>query len=349
MKAEYVAVAANARMGGAITVVAGLLAAGRRADEPLHLIASPELVDQVGDLSAGVTILGASNPAVRLIEARRALRAFRPRAALLFDNLPLRSGLPEVVIVHNAYLARPGQWRRDVRATWLRVAARSAHTLVTPTRVLATEVQRFTGHPRCVAIPHGVDLLVRDWAAPGRADGTRRMLHVGLPSPQKNMFVLLDVLARLPGNVRLLWTVDPTHRDGRALQERARTVGVADRIDWLGILDRPGLVSAFASADVFVFPSDVESFGLPVAEALRSGLPVTVADRPWAREICGDAALYADPRLAGDFAATVSRVVGDQALAKRLSAAGKQQAERYDWDIAFAHYLELLHAASVDR
>lgn len=70
------------------------------------------------------------------------------------------------------------------------------------------------------------------------------------------------------------------------------------QIPWLknvGLLDRQGIAREYAAADALIFPSLTESFGLPLVEAMSLGLPILAADRPYARWLCEDNALYFDP------------------------------------------------------
>lgn len=120
---------------------------------------------------------------------------------------------------------------------------------------------------------------------------------------QKNLGYLLDALARakaerLPVRVRLTSKL----ADGPPATEAADRERIArDGLVEAGYLELAGpqhgaaLRQAYADADACVFPSICEAFGHPMVEALALGRPLVCADRPFAREICGDHALYVDP------------------------------------------------------
>jgi glycosyltransferase involved in cell wall biosynthesis len=99
-------------------------------------------------------------------------------------------------------------------------------------------------------------------------------------------------------------------------------------LDWVSGSELEGL---YALADVFVFPSLYEGFGLPVLEAMRRGLPVACSDRSSLPEVAGDAALLFDPEDPRAITAAIERVLGDPAEAQRLRDAGHAQAGRFSW------------------
>jgi glycosyltransferase involved in cell wall biosynthesis len=85
-------------------------------------------------------------------------------------------------------------------------------------------------------------------------------------------------------------------------------------IRYLGRLDPDTMRDRYASVDALVFPSLEESFGLPLVEAMTIGLPIVCADRPYARVLCGDEAIYFDPKD------PVSLVAALESLGQRLEA-----------------------------
>lgn len=116
----------------------------------------------------------------------------------------------------------------------------------------------------------------------------RRILFVGGSGPYKNLEILVAALPglrrRLPG-LTLFVTLAADH----ALCATEGVVG-------LGYLSGPELTEAYEEATALVMPSLVETVGLSLLEAMSVGTPVLAADRPYAREVCGAAAEYFDPR-----------------------------------------------------
>lgn len=95
-----------------------------------------------------------------------------------------------------------------------------------------------------------------------------------------------------------------------------------DGVQVLRALNRAQLRAVYDAADVLVQPSLVETVGLPLIEAMSLGVAIAAADRPYAREMCGDAALYFDPLRASAVADTLQRAVDDEANREKLVQLG---------------------------
>jgi glycosyltransferase involved in cell wall biosynthesis len=115
----------------------------------------------------------------------------------------------------------------------------------------------------------------------------------------------------------------------------------------LGRISDDDLRRALENAVCFLFPSRMEGFGLPAVEAMACDCPVVCAPMPSLPEICGAAALYADPDDPQAWAAQVARLVTDQALRQMQIENGRVRAAAYSWRRIATCYLELM--AQVDR
>jgi glycosyltransferase involved in cell wall biosynthesis len=107
---------------------------------------------------------------------------------------------------------------------------------------------------------------------------------------------------------------------------------------------REDLDAVYASAEVVVYPSLGEGFGLPVLEAMAQGAPVVTSAGTATEEVAGDAALLVDPTDTDAIAAAMERLLDDRELADRLGAAGRERAAAYSWarsaELAAAVYAE---------
>jgi len=116
----------------------------------------------------------------------------------------------------------------------------------------------------------------------------------------------------------------------------------ARNIRLLGRISDDDLKKALSGALCFLFPSRIEGFGLPAIEAMASGCPVVASTSPCLPEVCGDAALYADPDDSYAWAEAVRSLMGRPKLRRQLAAAGRERARIYTWRGIAEIYLELM-------
>ena len=108
---------------------------------------------------------------------------------------------------------------------------------------------------------------------------------------------------------------------------------------WVAQQDLPAVYSL---AGLYLYPSNLEAFPIPLTEAMACGTPVITSDTNGLQEIAGDAALLVDPSDPDKIAAALSRVLGDAILQSSLSERGLARSERFSWDRCAAETLELL-------
>ncbi len=138
------------------------------------------------------------------------------------------------------------------------------------------------------------------------------LLYVGRLAANKRVPLLVEALGQMPGNVHAVIvgdTGDLYAAEAQRCRERARALGVADRLHLLGQLSDVELAAAYRSADVLVIPSRHEGFCVPVMEAMASGLPVVASRSAALPETVGDAGLTFAPDNAADLARQIRRVL----------------------------------------
>jgi len=172
----------------------------------------------------------------------------------------------------------------------------------------------------------------------GALNGEPVLLYVGRISKEKD----LDVLA---GAYRRLLEKHPSTRlvlvgDGPYLKELREALPGAI---FTGYLSGADLARAFASADIFVFPSTTDTFGNVVLEAMASGLPAVVSDLGGPRELVKNGVTgYVTRSLdVEDFAAATERLVADPALRETMRANARAAVQERDWSEAFARFWEM--------
>jgi glycosyltransferase involved in cell wall biosynthesis len=91
------------------------------------------------------------------------------------------------------------------------------------------------------------------------------------------------------------------------------------------------LVALYNLADVFVYPSLYEGFGLPVVEAMACGTPVITSNVSSLPEVAGDAAVFIDPRSEMEISTALEHLIDDPDLRTRLRTAGLSRAKKFSW------------------
>lgn len=164
------------------------------------------------------------------------------------------------------------------------------------------------------------------------------LLYVGRLTPEKDLPVLFRAYQQLANSGRAIHLV--LTGDG-AYAPKARASAPAG-VTFTGHLEGDDLARAYASADMFIFPSRTETLGNVVLEAQASGLPVVTAAEGGVLENVnhGENGLLCTPGDAASFAARISQLIDDPALRARLAANGRAWAEQRTWDAAFTPLIE---------
>jgi alpha-1,3-rhamnosyl/mannosyltransferase len=173
-----------------------------------------------------------------------------------------------------------------------------------------------------------------DWASLGLGRGKRYVLTVGQYAPYKNHEGALDGFAHaFSGRPDLdLVFVQRRGVGQELLAERARRLGIADRVRFLGAVDRDTLVALYGHAAALLHPSFYEGFGNPLAEAMACGCPVVTSGVSAMPEVTGGAALLVDPADAGSIAGALRRVVDDPAVAATMRERALARAGNLRWE-----------------
>lgn len=175
-------------------------------------------------------------------------------------------------------------------------------------------------------------LLALQSVVPVRAPDLGR-IKVLVPSayyPHKNLEVMPAVAAALRNiapalSAKFQLTLDPASSAWRRLAAQAADLGVADCITTLGVLPMEPLAQAYANAQMVLLPTLREASTAVYPEAFHFRRPLLTSDIDFARELCGDAALFVPPVDPLTIARAIATVATDPALAERLVMAGTAQ------------------------
>jgi glycosyltransferase involved in cell wall biosynthesis len=277
-----------------------------------------------------------------------ALRKLGAEALISPDGfLCLPSPLPQLAVIHDLNFEHhpedlPQAYARYYR-TFFPLFARKASRIVTVSEFSRQDIAKEYGiDPGNIDVayngvgdPYGP--LTDDERSAVRArltGGAPYFVSIGAISPRKNIARLLLAFDRFTGQ----------HEESRLVLVGARMwwdkrmktawgdVQHKDRVIFTGRLQQKALHGALGAARALVFPSYFEGFGIPVAEAMRCGVPVIAAHATSLPEVAGDAALYCDPFSVDDMVRVMERMWNDDALRDRLSRNGIDRSARFNWD-----------------
>jgi glycosyltransferase involved in cell wall biosynthesis len=183
------------------------------------------------------------------------------------------------------------------------------------------------------------------------------VLFIGRIRPNKGVDIFLDAFTRLPTDVRALMVGDFTADSRQALQQQARALGCADRIELSGWVDRESIRGVFERATVFAFPSLwPETLGIVGIEALACGVPVVASDiggvREWLRP--GETGLLVPPKDPVALAAGLEELLSDLPRNLAMGRSGialvrERFSQQYHQDRLLERYTASLDAAGAYR
>jgi glycosyltransferase involved in cell wall biosynthesis len=279
-----------------------------------------------------------------------------PRAARGVDLLfcpayvaPLRYRGRYAVVMHDALLeVLPQAFSRQAlrrRGLYKRSAQRAALVLA-PSEASKRDLERvYELEPdRVRAIQLGVDDRFRD----ATEDDARRVrdtyglgerpviLFVGKLSKRRNLPNLVAAAEALRSD-HVLVLVGEDHL-GLGLAD-------GDRLRVLGFVPDDDLPALYRAAEIFVYPSDYEGFGIPVLEAMAAGTPVVTLDNSALTEVAGDAAVLLPNADVAELAGAFERLAADPALRAEYSVRGRERAARFTWAETARRTIEALREA----
>lgn len=282
--------------------------------------------------------------------------------------LPLLSFLPGVVTIHDlCYLLFPDCFpaRRRRYFEWLvPPSLRKARLIIAVSRQTRDDLCKFmaVAEEKVRVVYNGVGAQFRP--------GDRRALSIrdkyGLPpkmalfvgrlEPRKNLGRLIRALSVLRRTRafehKLVLAGQSDFGHERLLQLRSE-LNIEDDVLFTGFVPDSDLPALYNAADLFIYPSLYEGFGLPLLEAMACGTPTITSRTSSLREVAGEASLLVDPYDTFGMAKAMADVLSSRSLREKLSEAGLKQAAKFTWSRAASEtmsvYQEVLEQPSVEN
>lgn len=277
----------------------------------------------------------------------RALRKHRADLFLSPDGyLSLRTEVPQLPVIHDLNFEHfpkdlPPAYGRYYRTCFPRFAKKAAR-IATVSEFSKRDIMATYGiaEGKIDVVPNGIGEVFRPLAEAEKGEARARLtgglpyfVSIGSLHPRKNIARLLgafDQVAEAEPDARLVIVGEAFWWDARMKEAMARLKN-KEKVVFTGRLGQQELHTVLADARALAFVSYFEGFGIPVAEAMRCGVPVVAANATSLPEVAGDAAVYCDPFSTESIAQALLHVWNDAPLRERLAQAGMQRAARYTW------------------
>jgi glycosyltransferase involved in cell wall biosynthesis len=281
--------------------------------------------------------------------------------------LPAGVTCPSVVTIHDCiHLMFPQYLPNRMAYAYARAvmwaAARRAKAILTVSEASKRDILHFFKVPpeKVVVVHNAID--ERFLVPPSPIDVARVreryqlqhgfILYAGNIKPHKNLVRLIEAFSEIRQGpfqeLKLLIIGDQISK----LPELRRAVHqhkLHKHVRFLGYIPDETLAVLYRSAEVFVFPSLYEGFGLPPLEAMASGTPVVTSNTSSLPEVTGSAAVLVDPYDVSSIAEGVRRVLTDPSLAAELRRKGPLRAREFSWARSVAKTKELYEAVAEHR
>jgi glycosyltransferase involved in cell wall biosynthesis len=256
---------------------------------------------------------------------------------------------PSVVTVHDLSFMRypqafPPMQRRYLQSQ-VRRSVRAARRVIAVSQATKQDVVELFGVPaeRIDVVYNGVDASFCP-APVEQVEAFRRrqelpqryVLHLGTLEPRKNLVRLVQAFAQVKAHDPSQPSVKLVLAGGKgwdydAIFAEVGRLGLEQEVLFPGYVADQEVAWWYRAATVFVYPSLLEGFGLPVLEAMACGAPTVTSALSSLPEVAGDAALLVDPTSVDALAAALLRLLADAGLASDLRARGLAQAARFPW------------------
>lgn len=251
------------------------------------------------------------------------------------------------------------QWNRDVVENLMALVYSRCDVVIAVSRKSKQQLESWRGQYQydVESLPTGVDPLPRgtkpaakqfraDW---GIESDDEVIANIGRMGAEKNLAILIPALKKIlktRPKARLLYVGDFDYRE--TLERLAAESGVGDRITFTGRIPREDLGIAYAAADVFVFPSVMDTQGLVVHEAAGAGLPIVYVDKLVTEAVEDGVNGYLARNSAANIADKILMLLEDPEKRKAFGAASRKIAHKYS-EYGQTRKLEQLYREAIAR
>ena len=167
------------------------------------------------------------------------------------------------------------------------------------------------------------------------------LLFVGTIQPRKNIKRLIKAFSKIDNNELILVLAGKKGWMFEDIIQLPSKLGISDRVRFLDYVKGEDLPYLYYQAQVFVFPSLCEGFGIPLLEAMALGCPVVTANLSSMPEVVGEAGYLVDPYSVESIKKGIEEVINNKKRRKEMQKAGQIRAEEFSWEKAASETLKV--------
>ena len=261
----------------------------------------------------------------------------------------LRFGTRQVVTIHDMTSYLLPDVHERIKIVYFRFFIRVARRLADATIFVSASAQRdcirLLGpmHHASAVVPLGKSDAFRPVLDPERLRAVRAkyklpgrfLLYIGTIEPRKNLDALLAAFAAIAPEFPDLGLVLAGGRGWKNALENLQAAiarqGLVQRVVFPGFVDEDDKATLLSTAEVFVYPSLYEGFGLPVLEAMACGVPVVTSNLSSIPEVAGNGAWLIDPTNTPELTSAIRGLLSDSTLRSDLAQRALRQAAKFTW------------------
>lgn len=280
-----------------------------------------------------------------------------PAGAILWspaNSGPLRCR-NQVITIHDIAVLDHPEWYSHTFAAWYRLAlprlAENSQQIITLSEFSKSRIIERLRVPRekVTVIPPGVGLpFLQPRKSGPEVEGSKirrpYLLALGSFQPRKNLQRLVDAWPKIRGQNPELSLVLLGASDYVFAKTTIETQH--DAVWHLKSPDDGQLAALYQGAELLIYPSLYEGFGMPILEAMACGTPVIASNHPALQEAGGADALYFDPLSTNKLAEIILKALHDESLRRKLSEQGLKRAEKFSWERSAKAIQEVLETVT---
>ena len=279
------------------------------------------------------------------------------------NTAPLNTNVPLIVTLHDIIYLE--QWN-FTKGTGYQIIGnlyrrwnvprmvRKAKKLITVSAYEKGNIDNYFGFTgdKVVAIHNGVGETFQKISDPATLERVKRkyklpdryVFYLGNTDPRKNLHGVLKAMSLLKKENQLDFLLQMLDIEPDFLKKSADHIGDPAILDYIGVcgyVPEADLPAIFSMAELFLFPSLREGFGIPVLEAMRAQVPVITSSISSMPEVAGGAALLINPHEPEEIAKAIKLVMNDTTLRNDLVRRGVNRSHEFTWNNMAERYLQV--------